>query len=84
MTITWATGPLCKVLPLIGFSDVHLDGGKVDTGSMNKERADKLIAAGTVEKKNTVVIKNRKTWDKKLETYLELRGKKDPYALSPK
>jgi len=21
MTITWATGPLCKVLPLIGFSD---------------------------------------------------------------
>ena len=24
MTITWATGPLCKVLPLIGFSDVVL------------------------------------------------------------
>jgi len=53
---------------------VCLDGGEEDTGSMTRERAAKLIAAGTVEKN----VRTRKTWDENLEACLDLKGKKDP------
>ena len=51
---------------------------------MTKERADKLVAAGIVGEKNTVVVNNQKTWDENLEAYLEFKGKKDPENTEPK
>jgi len=59
---------------------VYLDGGKVVTGSMTKERADKLIAAGVVSD----LSDREKTWDESLAEFLELKGKKDPKNTEPK
>jgi len=63
---------------------VHFAGGK-PKGLMNKERADKLVAAGIVGEKSTGY---QTTWDEKWEkhlaAYLDLKGKKDPKNNKPK
>ena len=54
-------------------------GGKWKTGSMTKERADKLVAAGMVEVKNNAVVGTyEKTWDESLAAYLDHQGEKNP------
>jgi len=56
-----------------------LDGGEVDTGSMTRERAAKLIAAGIVEVTNNAVVGTyEKTWDESLAAYLDHQGEKNP------
>ena len=58
------------------FYKVYLDGGELDTGQMTRERADKLVAAGTVGEKNT--------WEKNLAAFLHYKDKFDPHNNKPK
>jgi len=44
MTTTWATGPSCKVLPLIGFSD----GNLMQSGSEGDSCLDHVLGASCV------------------------------------